>query len=505
MYHCKRIFSRHALFNLPLIFYLIFVFNVPLSSQTGWPQDFLDMQFVDQNNGWVVGEEGKIAKTTNGGLSWIKINSQTIKKIKSVFFIDTNCGWFCGDGIVSKSTNGGSEWNTLINNDEYFESIFFIDSLNGWMVGSQLYTTIDGGNTWTTHYIAYGWFSNIQFLDLNTGWVAGTGIYKTSDGGNSWECQYEPSSITDIFFCNSQLGWVVGDNGFIRKTANGGITWLSVIAPSFQYSSIFFVDENTGWIVGHSPYHIMKTSDSGANWYLQAFYHYNRLYSCYFYNHTIGWVSGEDGIVSRTTDGGASWGSFFLPVELTSFVVNIFFDKVDLLWSTATEVNNHGFEIERSLDKTIWASIGFREGKGTTSEPQDYTYSDDISEISSSKLYYRLKQIDFNGSFEYSKIVEVEIAPTKFSLQQNYPNPFNPGTSIQFAISSLPTGQAGRQFVTLKVYDVLGKEIATLVNEEKSAGSYETEFNASHLASGIYFYQLRAGDYVETKKMILMK
>ncbi len=101
-------------------------------------------------------------------------------------------------------------------------------------------------------------------------------------------------------------------------------------------------------------------------------------------------------------------------------------------------------------------------------------------------------------SLEYSKIVEVEIAPTKFSLQQNYPNPFNPSTSIQYAISS-------RQFVSLKVYDVLGKEIATLVNEEKSAGSYEIGFNASHLASGIYYYQLRAGDYVETKKMVLMK
>ncbi|MFZ1279501.1 MAG: T9SS type A sorting domain-containing protein, partial [Ignavibacteriaceae bacterium] len=158
----------------------------------------------------------------------------------------------------------------------------------------------------------------------------------------------------------------------------------------------------------------------------------------------------------------------------------------------------HGFEIERSLDKTSWATIGFREGKGTTSEPQQYSYSDNLSYISTSKLFYRLKQLDFNGTFEYSKIVEVEITPTNFSLAQNYPNPFNPSTSIQYAISS-------GQLVTLKVYDVLGKEIATLVNEEKSVGSYEIGFNASHLASGIYYYQLRTGDYVETKKMILLK
>jgi hypothetical protein len=203
------------------------------------------------------------------------------------------------------------------------------------------------------------------------------------------------------------------------------------------------------------------------------------------------------------------------PVELTSFICTYNNPDVQISWSTATELNNHGFEIERSLDKTNWATIGFREGKGTTSEPQNYTYSDDISEISTSKLYYRLKQIDFNGSFEFSKIVEVEIAPTHFSLEQNYPNPFNPSTKIRYTIPTPPSSSPltkGRNevgFVTLKVFDVLGKEIATLVNEEKPAGNYEIDFNPEssikNPASGVYFYQLRAGDYVETRKMILLK
>ncbi len=128
------------------------------------------------------------------------------------------------------------------------------------------------------------------------------------------------------------------------------------------------------------------------------------------------------------------------------------------------------------------------------------------------KYQYRLKQIDFDGTFEYSNTIEVEInSPTKFSLEQNYPNPFNPSTKIKYAIPTPPSSSPlamGRNevgFVTLKVFDVLGKEVATLVNEEKSAGSYHVDFNASHLASGIYYYQLRAGDYSETKKMILMK
>jgi hypothetical protein len=197
-----------------------------------------------------------------------------------------------------------------------------------------------------------------------------------------------------------------------------------------------------------------------------------------------------------------------VPVELLSFSASIAANVVTLSWSTATELNNHGFEIERSSDKTIWRIIGFREGRGTTSEPQQYSYSDILSDIASSKLYYRLKQIDFSGSFEYSDIVEVEIAPSVFSLSQNYPNPFNPSTTINY---QLPVNS----FVTLKVYDVLGNEVATLINEEKLAGEYEIEFsaiggsasggNATSLPSGVYFYKLQAGSFIEMRKMILLK
>ena len=129
---------------------------------------------------------------------------------------------------------------------------------------------------------------------------------------------------------------------------------------------------------------------------------------------------------------------------------------------------------------------------------RDSSYSDDISDITASTLYYRLKQIDFNGSFEYSDIVEIEITPQAFELSQNFPNPFNPSTKI-----SWQSPFAGHQ--TLKVYDVLGNKVATLVNEYRDAGSYELDFNASSLSSGIYFYRLSAGSFVQTKKMLLIK
>jgi hypothetical protein len=194
-----------------------------------------------------------------------------------------------------------------------------------------------------------------------------------------------------------------------------------------------------------------------------------------------------------------------VPVELVSFSAYVAANVVNLEWNTATELNNQGFEIERSSDRINWRTIGFKEGKGTTSEPQQYYYSDLLSGIESSKLYYRLKQIDFNGSFEYTDVVDVEIAPLTFELSQNYPNPFNPSTSISY---QLPV----KSFVKLEVYDILGNKVATLINEEKPAGSFEVDFDGTSSQSGVYFYRLQAvqtgrqaGDFIKTKKMVVLK
>jgi len=192
-----------------------------------------------------------------------------------------------------------------------------------------------------------------------------------------------------------------------------------------------------------------------------------------------------------------------IPVELTSFTAINNGNKIMLEWTTSTEINNHQFEIYRRNIFTNstgeWTLLGYREGKGTTTEPQSYSYEDDISGIAATALEYRLKQIDFNGNYKFSEIVAVaNLAPNGFVLEQNYPNPFNPSTKIKFAIAS-------KQYVTLKVYDVLGNEIAVLVNNEKPAGSYEIEFNATNLSAGVYYYTLSANNFVQTKKMMLLK
>ena len=191
-----------------------------------------------------------------------------------------------------------------------------------------------------------------------------------------------------------------------------------------------------------------------------------------------------------------------LPVELTSFSATTIGSTVKLNWNTSTEVNNYGFEIERKVgnaQSTIYnyEKIGFINGNGNSNSPKSYSYQD--HSVSAGKYLYRLKQIDNDGQYEYSEAIEIDLGlPTEYELTQNYPNPFNPSTKISWQ-SPVNSHQ------TLKIYDVLGNEVATLVDEFREAGSYEVEFDASSLSSGIYFYKLQSGNYLETKKMILLK
>jgi hypothetical protein len=208
---------------------------------------------------------------------------------------------------------------------------------------------------------------------------------------------------------------------------------------------------------------------------------------------------------------GSEWGGTWrtlnlvstnLPVELTSFTAKIIAGNVNLEWKTATELNNNGFEIQRSVDKVNFGTIGFVQGKGTTTTPQSYSYIDK-SKING-VLYYRLKQIDFGGKYDYSSVIEVKNdVPAEFSLSQNYPNPFNPTTSIKFA---LPVDSK----VTLQVYNMVGQVVAALADGNYSAGTQYITFDASSLTSGIYIYSVKAigvdgSSMYSAKKMTIIK
>ena len=187
-----------------------------------------------------------------------------------------------------------------------------------------------------------------------------------------------------------------------------------------------------------------------------------------------------------------------LPVELAFFTATINGNNVELRWRTETEVNNYGFDIERSTDKLNWEQLVFIEGHGNSNSPKEYNYFD--SEIGESgKYYYRLKQIDNDGTFEYSKLVTANVGvPDHYSLSQNYPNPFNPVTRIDF---TLPETQK----VVLKIYNMLGELVREIINKETDAGRYSIKFNSTGLASGVYIYRLETSAYVASRKMMLLK
>jgi hypothetical protein len=190
-----------------------------------------------------------------------------------------------------------------------------------------------------------------------------------------------------------------------------------------------------------------------------------------------------------------------LPVELTSFTAKQSVSGVELRWATATEVSNFGFEIERAYlnkqtNQTIWEKIGFISGHGNSNSPNNYSFID--NKPLSGKSQYRLKQIDKDGAFQYTKTVEVVSVILKYNLAQNYPNPFNPTTVITYSIPASSN-------VVINVYNVIGELIKTLVNQYQEAGIYKVNFDAGGLSNGIYFYKIQSGNFVEIKKMLLLK
>ncbi|MFQ3599483.1 MAG: T9SS type A sorting domain-containing protein [Chloroherpetonaceae bacterium] len=288
-------------------------------------------------------------------------------------------------------------------------------------------------------------------------------VVATIDVGGS------PSSVV---FNSQNIGILSGgfvSNRLIRYNAN---TFDTIATPFIQGGSLALIGDTL--IVGRNG--------------RITLYNALTLDSLLQFNLTAG--APYSGITAFTVDAGA------LPVELIAFRGEKTTDGVLLSWKTASEHNNAGFEVQRKSQGADWNTLGFVRGNGTTTNAQSYSFLD---KSASGKVQYRLKQIDLDGQVEYSTVIEVDAGlPKQFALEQNYPNPFNPTTLITY---QLPVASE----VSLKIYDALGREVATLVNGRQEAGLYNQTFNAATLSSGIYFYRLQAGNFTATKKMMLVK
>ena len=502
-----------------------------------------------------------IYKTTDAGATWTSMNSGLLntsvislaisQSNPQIIYAGTNSG--TNDGVY-KSTDGGGNWTRLINGiqetsrgiqaiavDPTNPDVAYIAVFDG-LVDSPvgLYKTTDGGANWNSAVNGIGAIknflaiaidpSNSNILYAGTSFTVATSsgpstIYKSTDAGASWTevnnglptdptdinpvraisiSSTDPNVVIAAFFMNSAdlLGglyvstdagasWTQKWNG--APNAVGTLLRSCTIRPGSTQEFYVGLDISTVTNIG-----VWQTTDGGNTW---ASFNGGTMQSTYqiralnFKN-----VSGEMTIYagSSTSPGGVYEYTFpVVPVELTSFTADVSGNSVLLNWSTATETNNKGFNIERKSVGGTWATIGFVPGRGTTAEPASYSYTD--NSVASGNYTYRLKQIDFDGSYKYSSEAAADvIAVNSYTLAQNYPNPFNPSTTINYTLPS-------DQFISIRIYNVLGAEVASLVNERQGQGRHTVHFDASRLHSGIYYYTMTAGNYRETKKMMLLK
>lgn len=323
----------------------------------------------------------------------------------------------------------------------------------------------------------------------------GTGDFTFPVGDNTGTAEYSPVFLgfDQGIFSSAYVGVSVTNGKYSNNSSVSNYInryWTITQSGITNYSYAVELNYKAADVVGNEA-NIWCGKYSGGSWmlYSQAIAEEHKFL--------------ETGITSFSVFTGGEQG--IMPVSLSSFTSNVSGQNINLKWITATETNNAGFNIERKTSETEWNKVGFVAGSGTTNTQKVYTYTD--TKLNAGKYQYRLKQIDNNGNFEYHSLSgEVEVGlPAKFDLSQNYPNPFNPVTKIDYTIPASGVGQTF-VFVTLKIYDISGREVMTLLNNEpKPAGYHTISVNASSLASGVYFYRIISDKFIQVKKMMVLK
>ena len=515
------------------------------------------------------GNDGGIYKTTNGGTNWTDLsNGLVISQIYRIGVSQTNSNTVIS-GLQdngSKLFNSGS-WSDVKGGDgmecivdytttqymyaTYVEGQISRSTNYGVSFPTDISANISGGKpagAWVAPYI-------IDPSSSTTLYAGYDKIWKTTNRGTSWTAVSQQLSATNLLRTlaiapsNTNVLYTA-DQTTMWKTTNGGATnWTAVTLPAISSNYITYIavkntDPNTLWITcgGYtSGTKVFESTDGGTSWTnistglpnlpMMSIVHYksatdrNVLFvsadiGVYVKDGANNWTAYNSGLpnvvvaeleiyynvsgdkLRAGTFGRGLWETNIetaLPVRIYSFAYSVNSNSVQLKWTTSQEVNNKLFEIERTAEgKDDWKKIGTIDGKGNSNQSVDYVFTD--FGLNTGKYLYRLKQIDINGNFMYHKLSASVLigVPDKYYLSQNYPNPFNPKTKIDYQI---PVSG----FVTIKVYNQLGQEIAMPVNEKKDAGYYNVEFDGSTLASGIYFYRLTMGDFREAKAMMLIK
>lgn len=392
---------------------------------------------------------------------WVTVTSGTSNFLTSVQMITNNLTYACGfSGTVLKSTNTGQTWSSLTSPDAAnINKMFFPptgSATTGWAASvSGLYKSTNGGGNWVQQ-VASTVFADLLFPDLSTGiaLTSNNSLRRTTNGGTNFTAINFTSDASihgiAISLGNSSTYFILGldnvvDTSFIFKSTNAGVNWTQTAKFPLDYFAMTFVNASTGMICGDAGI-LKRTTNGGTNWTTINSGTTNDLQNIKFITSTKLYCVGSTGTILKSTDAGLTW---------------------------ATQVSNTTVSL-RGIDVFTSDDNGIVVGAGGTIRRTT------------------------NGGALTGFVQQSNEIPNAYALSQNYPNPFNPETNLKFQIP-----KAG--FVKLAVYDILGKEVAALVENQLTAGTYSVNFNASSLPSGTYFYRINAGEFIETRKMILIK
>jgi photosystem II stability/assembly factor-like uncharacterized protein len=376
---------------------------------------------------------------------------------------------------------------------------------------------------------------DIYFKDTLTGYVVtrkNTGdsafIYKTTNSGDNWRTVLaEQIYLTSINFATDSVGYSVGSAppGIVKKTTNAGENWFTVATMgAYPLIQAKFINKDTGWVASNDLFSsgIFKTTNGGLNWTSQ-FGNASEPRRMFFLNKDTGWVVTDDiqGKLFRTTNGGNNWNLQFMLSAQSGFGDIYFFNANTGVITSGTNLrttnggfnwmstNETGTRLSFANDSIGWAGLTFNvigkttDGGKTWGRQNSTNFNNtNVFAINSLNVWtgagsYPFHTTDGGGPITDITILSNEI-PNNYFLNQNYPNPFNPSTKINYELKIT-------NYVSLKVFDINGKEIQTLISKKQSAGIYSIEFNGSNLSSGIYFYTLKTDNFTDTKKMMLLK
>ncbi len=460
------------------------------------------VEFSSANTGYIFGSPFAYLKTTNSGINWFQNNASGLfAQVYSASITPANTFWCASDsGIIFRSTDNGNNWNVAHREyitKEDLKSVCFIDQVTGIAVGTYgvLLNTTNGGINWSYHNLGNeNTLNTIKFVNSSTGFIGGAQGYlgivlKTTDSGNNWQQVYLDSSrINSIHFMNSNTGWCAGNFGAVIKTTNGGNSWVKTAittTPPISYiyvNDVFFINENTGFIGGNGMF---KTTNGGMNWYRVSIF---TIMSLQFVGNTGFALSSSSGNFMKSTNLGENWITYAVEGSNRK---DLYFINSETGWLNTSNI----------IRKTTNGGLNWS------------VQNTDSNSISVNSIFF----IDENHGWvvgDYGGImrttnggigitpISTEV-PERFMLLQNYPNPFNPVTKIRFNIPAF--AETTRRVVSLKIYDVLGKEIAVLVNQQLKPGIYEIDWNAENITSGVYFYSLSTDNYKQTRKMVIVK